>query len=416
MSRIADFLDRLMRRKIPASVFVTMNPQMQAVRIAVRENGRQSFEDYIREQVAACSRSSVVPDHTLLHLTFPDSKAIPSRRSTTNEYFYGKLAPAFIRQDIHPEPAVSLRDAAFALSKGLSPLSPAGRREQLMRDSEYRRFTMHCARTAPDDAPLYRAVTSSQGTYLFSDTPKGRRAMYCYMQYMTDRFFGMRTDADTLKIYELKHLPPRIAAMADKCIDKFVKSDLKSEYPGLERSRYSFTEEKWIPTSVLSEGICSAAYSISPRYEDFERFVAGNRTQISSGNHDLATLLYIAENGYAASVADDGLHRFGHREFFSEVASKLRDCDRARMGNRQSTHDFGYGALQQQAREIAAGILRTEYNIQNGRFLTEHKESSPDAKQHVSLPGTGTVTKRRETERRLRHSCPASGKRAAIKM
>lgn len=102
MSRIADFLDRLMRRKVPASVFVTMNPQMQAVRIAVRENGRQSFEDYIREQVAACSRSSVVPDHTLLHLTFPDSKAIPSRRSTTNEYFYGKLAPAFIRQDIHP--------------------------------------------------------------------------------------------------------------------------------------------------------------------------------------------------------------------------------------------------------------------------------------------------------------------------
>lgn len=72
MSRIADFLDRLMRRKVPASVFVTMNPQMQAVRIAVRENGRQSFEDYIREQVAACSRSSVVPDHTLLHLTFPD--------------------------------------------------------------------------------------------------------------------------------------------------------------------------------------------------------------------------------------------------------------------------------------------------------------------------------------------------------
>ena len=119
---------------------------------------------------------------------------------------------------------------------------------------------------------------------------------------MTDRFFGMRTDADTLKIYELKHLPPRIAAMADKCIDKFVKSDLKSEYPGLERSRYSFTEAKWIPTSVLSEGVCSAAYSISPCYEDFERFVAGNRTQVSSGNHDLATLLYIAENGYAASL------------------------------------------------------------------------------------------------------------------
>ena len=197
-----------------------------------------------------------------------------------------------------------------------------------------------------------------------------------------------------------------------------MKSDLKSEYPGLEKSRYSFTGEKRIPRSVLSEGVCSAAYSISPRYEDFERFVTGNRTQVSPGNYDLATLLYVAGNGYAASVADDGLHRFRHREFFSEVASKLRDCDRARMGSRQSTHDFGYGALQQQqqAREIAAGILRTEYNIQNGRFLTEHKESSPDAKQHVSLPGTGTATERRKTERRLRHSRPAGGKRAAIKM
>mgnify|MGYP006874104376 FL=1 len=30
------------------SVFVTMNPQMQAVRIAVRDNGSQSFEDYLR--------------------------------------------------------------------------------------------------------------------------------------------------------------------------------------------------------------------------------------------------------------------------------------------------------------------------------------------------------------------------------
>lgn len=89
MSRIADFLDRLMRRKVPASVFVTMNPQMQAVRIAVRENGRQSFEDYIREQVAACSRSSVVPDHTLLHLTFPDSKGFRRAEVRRTNIFTG---------------------------------------------------------------------------------------------------------------------------------------------------------------------------------------------------------------------------------------------------------------------------------------------------------------------------------------
>ena len=56
------------------------------------------------------------------------------------------------------------------------------------------------------------------------------------------------------------------------------------------------------------------------------------------------------------------------------MASKLRDCDQARMGNQAVTHDFGYGALQQQAREIAAGILRTEYNIYSEQeILTEYK-------------------------------------------
>lgn len=69
MSRIADFLDRLMRHKVPASVFVTMNPQMQAVRIAVRENGRQSFEDYVR--FVAGNRTHVSPgNHALATLLY----------------------------------------------------------------------------------------------------------------------------------------------------------------------------------------------------------------------------------------------------------------------------------------------------------------------------------------------------------
>ena len=124
MSRISDFFSRLLGRKVPASVFVTMNPQMQAVRIAVRENGRQSFEDYVREQVAACSRSSVVPDHTLLHLTFPDSKAIPSRRSTTNEYFYGKLAPAFYPAGYTPRAGRFAPGCGFrTLERSFAPLS-----------------------------------------------------------------------------------------------------------------------------------------------------------------------------------------------------------------------------------------------------------------------------------------------------
>lgn len=123
-----------------------------------------------------------------------------------------------------------------------------------MRDAEYRKFSAHCARASPDDTPLYKVVASPQGTYLFSDTPKGRRAMHCYLQYVADRFFEIQPAGAALKVYELRHLPDRIAKMADNCIDKFVKSDLKSNDPGLEKSRYSFTEEKQLPEAILSEG------------------------------------------------------------------------------------------------------------------------------------------------------------------
>lgn len=364
--------------------------------------------------MAASSRSSVIPDHTLLHLTFPDRTAVPSRRGTTNEYFYGRLAPAFIRQGMpSPERAVSLRDAAFAISKGLSPLSSEGRRERLMRDAEYRKFSAHCARASPDDTPLYKVVASPQGTYLFSDTPKGRRAMHCYLQYVADRFFEIQPAGAALKVYELRHLPDRIAKMADNCIDKFVKSDLKSNDPGLEKSRYSFTEEKQLPEAIRSEGVCTGSYPISPRYEDFDRFVSDHRIHVSSANHDLAALLYIAENGYAAHIAEDGIHRFGYREYFDDMALKLRDCDRACTGNRQSTHDFGYRALQQQAREIAAGILRTEHHIEEGQFLLQRKENLPDSKPHISLPGTEQPAEKQRV-RTQRHAL--SSKRAGVKL
>ena len=59
MSRIADFVHRLMRRTVPARDFVTMHPQMQAVRVAVGANGAQAYEDYIRDRVAAGGKAIV---------------------------------------------------------------------------------------------------------------------------------------------------------------------------------------------------------------------------------------------------------------------------------------------------------------------------------------------------------------------
>lgn len=95
-----------------------------------------------------------------------------------------------------------------------------------------------------------------------------------------------------------------------------------------------------LPEAIRSEGVCTGSYPISPRYEDFAR-LSRITTRVSSANHDLAALLYIAENGYAAHIAEDGIHRFEHREYLMVTALKPGLRPRT-YGQPPPTHDFGY--------------------------------------------------------------------------
>ena len=148
------FLDRLMRRKVPASVFVTMNPQMQAVRIAVEKKGTSVFRRLYTRTGCRLLRSSVVPDHTLLHLTFRQQSDSVSP-STTNEYFWE--APALSGRNTHPrKPAVSAPGAAFrTLERSFAPLS--GRAAGTADGRSIPEIYDALCPTAPDDAPLYRS-------------------------------------------------------------------------------------------------------------------------------------------------------------------------------------------------------------------------------------------------------------------
>ena len=82
----------------------------------------------------------------------------------------------------------------------------------------------------------------------------------------------------------------------------------------------------------------------------------------------MAALLYISENGYAGLVAADKVHPFSYEYEFKELAEKLGDSLKARMNAPLSAHDFGYAALQKEAKEMAADLLQSEFHITDGEF------------------------------------------------
>ena len=67
-----------------------------------------------------------------------------------------------------------------------------------------------------------------KGVILFSDTPKGMKARNSYLQHLADGFFNVTKVPETLRIYEIDLPTKRVAGLADNCIEKLSKADLRS--------------------------------------------------------------------------------------------------------------------------------------------------------------------------------------------
>ena len=209
------------------------------------------------------------------------------------------------------------------------------------------------------------AVVTEEGVMLFSDTPKGMKARN---SYLADGFFNVTKVPETLRIYEIDLPIKRVAGLADNCIEKLSKADLRSTDAQLRRSVVNFTSDKFADRSVLDGGVCRAKFDLRPDFHNFDRLTKEFGLGISPRNYDVAALLYISENGYAGIVAADKVHPFSYEYEFRELAEKLGDSMRARMNAPLSAHDFGYAALQKEAKEMAADLLQSEFHITDGEF------------------------------------------------
>lgn len=212
------------------------------------------------------------------------------------------------------------------------------------------------------------AVATEEGVMLFSDTQKGMKARNSYLQHLADDFFNLAKVPETLRIYEMNLPVKRVAELADNCIEKLSKADLRSTDGQLRKSVVSFTPDKFADRSVLDGGVCREKFDLRPDFHNFDRLTKEFGLGISPRNYDVAALLYISENGYAGLVAADKVHPFSYEYEFRDLAEKLGDSMKARVNAPLSAHDFGYAALQKEAKEIAADLLQSEFHITNGEF------------------------------------------------
>ena len=263
----------------------------------------------------------------------------------------------------------------------------------------------HPAETKADNRVF--AVATEAGVLLFSDTPKGNKALGSYLQYLADGFFNLTKVPETLRMYEIDLPTKRVDELADNCIDKLSKADLRSEDTQLRRSIVSFTLDKFVGADVLEGAVCKDKFDLRPDFHNFDRLTKEFSLGISPRNYDVASLLYISENGYAGHVAADKFHPFSYQHEFKELAEKLGDSIRARQNAPLSAHDFGYAALQKEAKVMATEILQSDFHLRNGEFnLSGRKvvaaiESRQE--QDLDLSITGDEADEKQERRQAKH-------------
>ena len=211
----------------------------------------------------------------------------------------------------------------------------------------------------------------------------------------------------------------RVAELADNCIEKLSKADLRSTDAQLRRSVVSFAPDKFADRSVLDSGVCREKFDLRPDFHNFDRLTREFGLGISPRNYDAAALLYISENGYAGIVAADKVHPFSYEYEFRELAEKLGDCIKARREAPLSAHDFGYAALQTDAKAMAHDILQAEFHITDGQFKlggrinrntekVETSELTPYSHSENNLPDGKLEKEERKGRQTAKHVPPVT--------
>lgn len=422
MSKLSDFFKKAQAEfkqfwnDNPMGVLVLLDAEGKPLEI-VRDYQRPDsgtmdyYRNFIRHAVRRYGRGDTIPDFQIMRYNFPNGWKVPLMgRRTLKEYYDRGIVDAACRQQVEPSWKIPMRDAAFVIQKGLPLLDISTEHGKLARRRDYKEFAERNRQGEwkafmQGDTKKYNAVETDRGVLLFSQGKQGQKALHTYLKECADNFFDPVHSTEVLKIYELTNPTADVAAQADNCIDRLSRRDMRTEGADLRYSRYSFTPEKMLDHSVLDGALCTEKYDMRPDFHNYDRFTQDNTLVIDRRSYDITSLLYIAENGIADHLHTPGFHSFGFEKEFGPLAGKIADTVRVKGENPDSEHDFGYAALQQEAKETAREILLSQYSIADGKF-------SMGQQRGIVIPlrrGLGMESPSMKPESPARYREPAAG-------
>lgn len=385
MAKFTDRLKKMFRdfwNNIPMSVFVALNEKGEPVAMQhgdgkssfyMRGREQADFKVFIKQLARRFGRGDHIPDFQILRMDFPNQWKVPLAGGDLTQYYRDKLLPAADKQQVQPAKTISLRDAVFLIKSGLPLFDPSTEHGKLARRKDYIEFIAHNEQGRWKEfmrgkENKYTAVATDQGVMLFSQTKMGEKALHSYLQEYAGNFFNPTRSTETLKIYEVTNPTADVAAKADNYIERVSRRDERSDSPDLVYSRYGAAPEKMLSPEILAGAVCTEKYDMRPDFHNFDRFTSDNTLKTDRQNYEIATLLYIAENGFANHLTTDYFHPFDHMDDFKPLVDKISDTMIAKGENPDSEHDFGYAALQKEAKTLAADILESQYHIRDGEF------------------------------------------------
>lgn len=376
MAKLTDRIRKVVRdfwNDIPMSVFVALDKDGNPLEMKSAGREQVDYKSFVKQVARRHGRGDHIPDIQIQKYEFPNQWKVPQSGGDKNRYYRDKLLPAAEKQGVKAAGQIGLRDAVYTIKSGLPLFDATTEHGKLARRKDYKEFIAHNEQGRWQEfmqgkANKYTAVATDRGVMLFSQTTMGEKALHSYMQECARNFFDPARGTETLKLYEVTNPTAEVADMADNYIDKVSRRDQRSDDAGLHFSRCEATSDKMLDRSVLEGAVCTEKYDMRPDFHNLDRFTGENTLVVDQKNYDVAALLYIAENGYGNHLAADYFHPFGFEKEFQALADKLDDTMRAKGENPQSSHDFGYAALQKQAKEMARDILHTDFHIREGEF------------------------------------------------
>ncbi len=333
MSFIKNLLDSIAGNK-PDSLFVLVDKKGIMRDFAFNKKGEapnRTLADFIDKRLSISKDDGFVPDNSILKYDLKNLY-IPFSQRNRGKYFAEGIFSYLHKENVAPELSMSLRDAAFAVQKGidlnklddLSVLS-GGLLEKYDDYSQFLYKQDQLSVLYKDD--LYFVVETNPGdSFIIAQNDNGRKELKKYMQDIADRFFTDKSLPDSLKIFSVRY-------------DEHTRT--------IKPDEVGFSKE----------------YNLNPNQKNFLRFVEDFELNISQKNDTLIKLLYMERFGYDKDFVSCMPEKF--RREFNGLERELYDLSDTPYYRTQK------GFAEEKGKEISACLLDREFDLR-GRVSLKH--------------------------------------------